>query len=47
VDADFENPDGSELRIEKDFLGKQKAKANVPGPIGQLQAGKNEIKVWG
>ncbi|WP_022792336.1 right-handed parallel beta-helix repeat-containing protein [Marinococcus halotolerans] len=47
VDADFKNPDGSELRIDTDFFGKQKAKANVTGPIGQLQAGKNEIKVWG
>jgi alpha-L-arabinofuranosidase len=47
VDAEFENPDGSEVIVNKDLLGKQRSQMSVLGPIANLQAGKNYIKVWG
>ncbi|GAE26874.1 hypothetical protein JCM9140_2979 [Halalkalibacter wakoensis JCM 9140] len=47
VDADFENPDGSEVVVDKDLLGEQREEKSVLGPIANLQAGKNYIKVWG
>lgn len=47
VDAEFENPDGSEVIVDKDLLGNQRAEKSVLGPITNLQAGKNYIKVWG
>lgn len=47
VDADFENPDGSEVTIDTDLLGEKRSEKSLPGPISQLQKGKNHIKVWG
>lgn len=47
VDVEFENPDGSEVVINKDLLGKEKEGAAVLGPIAQLRKGKNRMKVWG
>ncbi|MCM3693246.1 right-handed parallel beta-helix repeat-containing protein [Neobacillus niacini] len=47
VDAEFENPDGSEIILDKDILGEQRTEKSVLGPIASLQAGKNHIKVWG
>jgi alpha-L-arabinofuranosidase len=47
VDAEFENPDGSDVILDKDLLGEQRAEKSVLGPIATLQAGKNYIKVWG
>ncbi|NLO84748.1 MAG: DUF1565 domain-containing protein [Clostridiales bacterium] len=46
VDADFENPDGSALCIDSDFMDVQVNTA-VCGPIAGLTSGKNRIKVWG
>ncbi|WP_053362736.1 right-handed parallel beta-helix repeat-containing protein [Bacillus sp. FJAT-27251] len=47
VDAEFENPDGSEVRVDTDLLGNQREETSVLGPIAQLQKGKNHVKVWG
>jgi hypothetical protein len=47
VDAEFENPDGSEVILDKDLLGKQRQEKSVLGPLANLQAGNNYIKVWG
>ncbi|MFC5713655.1 right-handed parallel beta-helix repeat-containing protein [Thalassorhabdus alkalitolerans] len=47
VDAEFKNPDGSEVIVDKDLLGEKRAEKSVLGPIGNLKAGKNYIKVWG
>lgn len=47
VDAEFENPDGSEVVLDTDYLGNQRDAQSVIGPIGKLQAGKNYLKVWG
>lgn len=46
VDAEFENPDGSDLILDIDFLGTQKTSQNPLGPISLLKKGKNYIKVW-
>lgn len=47
VDAEFENPDGSEITLDTDFLGNQRKAKSVIGPLANLQSGKNRIKVWG
>ncbi|QAS52264.1 right-handed parallel beta-helix repeat-containing protein [Halobacillus litoralis] len=47
VDADFENPDGSEVTLDKDYLGEKRQEKSVLGPITKLQKGRNYIKVWG
>lgn len=47
VDAEFENPDGSEFIADQDLLGEQRQDKSVLGPVDKLQAGKNYIKVWG
>lgn len=46
VDAEFENPDGSDLILDTDFLGTQKSGQSPLGPISLLKKGKNRIKVW-
>jgi len=46
VDADFENPDGSPLTIDSDYLDALVVKQSVSGPISCLKAGKNRIKIW-
>jgi hypothetical protein len=46
VDADFENPDGSPLTLDTDYLNMPKGKTGVVGPIGRLKAGENKVKVW-
>ncbi|WP_339234394.1 right-handed parallel beta-helix repeat-containing protein [Oceanobacillus sp. FSL W7-1281] len=47
VDADFENPDGSEVTLDTDYLGKQRTEKSVLGPIVDLKNGENYVKVWG
>ncbi|MHC5373273.1 right-handed parallel beta-helix repeat-containing protein [Enterococcus sp. LJL120] len=44
VDAEFENPDGSELIVEKDLLNEKVAA--TAGPIQRLKAGNNRIQLW-
>jgi alpha-L-arabinofuranosidase len=46
VDADFENPDGSRVVLDTDYMGNQKAEKTTLGPIAGLKAGKNRVKVW-
>ncbi|MRH43573.1 DUF1565 domain-containing protein [Aquibacillus halophilus] len=46
VDADFENPDGSEVTVDKDLVGEKRSEKSALGPISQLQSGKNRVKVW-
>jgi alpha-L-arabinofuranosidase len=47
VDAEFENPDGSEVVLDTDLLGDQRKEKSVIGPIAKLKAGKNYLKIWG
>ncbi len=46
ANADFENPNGSEVILDIDYLGEKRAEKSVVGPIADLQQGKNRIKVW-
>lgn len=46
VDAEFENPDGSKIVLDSDYLDKQINQKTTMGPISNLKAGKNNIKVW-
>ena len=48
VDADFEERDGSPVRIDRDLLGAQKDRdASYPaGPIASLSSGTSRVRVW-
>jgi alpha-L-arabinofuranosidase len=46
VDAEFENPDGSEVILDTDLLDEQRTEKSPLGPITLLKKGKNYIKVW-
>ena len=46
VDADFEAPDGSPLRLGTDLLGQEVTGAAVAGPVSSLSAGDNSVTVW-
>jgi len=46
VDAEFENPDGSKVILDTDFLDKQKDSKCILGPITSLKTGENYIRVW-
>jgi hypothetical protein len=46
-DLPFENPDGSPLKLDTDYLGKQRNADNpFPGPFETIKDGTQEIKVW-
>ena len=46
VDADFEAPDGSALRLDTDLLGETAAPDAVAGPLAALGDGVNTVTVW-
>ncbi|MCV3741539.1 right-handed parallel beta-helix repeat-containing protein [Lentilactobacillus hilgardii] len=46
VDADFEQPDGSPLKINTDLLGRVADDHVLTGPIQSLNSGENHIKIW-
>lgn len=46
VDAEFENPDGSEVILNTDLLDELKEEKSSLGPILSLKNGKNYIKIW-
>ncbi len=50
VDADFENPDGSDLLLDTDLLGRQHsgdgALHTTVGPILELKPGRNKLRIW-
>ena len=46
VDADFENPDGSPVILDSDYFDVTVTEKSVCGPIGELKAGKNRIRIW-
>jgi alpha-N-arabinofuranosidase len=46
-DLAFENPDGSAVKIDKDYYGKNRNIANPsPGPFEISKSGKQKMKVW-
>ncbi|MCL9661973.1 right-handed parallel beta-helix repeat-containing protein [Paenibacillus hunanensis] len=46
VDAEYDNSDGSILVFNSDFLDQSKHGISKPGPINNLKAGLNLIKLW-
>ncbi len=47
VDAIFDDPNGNPIILDRDYLGAQRSKKPVVGPIEGLKPGLNRIKVWG
>lgn len=45
-EARFENPDGTDLVLDRDMLGAQRMQKPVAGPLESLKPGKNKILVW-
>ncbi len=45
-EAQFENADGTEIVIDKDFLGNVRSTTPTVGPIEDLKPGMNKILVW-
>ncbi len=46
-DLPYENPDGTPLKIDKDFFGKSRSEKNpCPGPFEKPGTGKVSLKVW-
>lgn len=43
----YENPDGTPLMIDRDFLLNEIGENPVPGPLQCLKEGENCIKIWG
>lgn len=46
VAYDFDNPDGSALILNEDYLGAEQKELTTTGPIAAFKSGKNKIKVW-
>ncbi|MFW5808121.1 MAG: right-handed parallel beta-helix repeat-containing protein [Spirochaetota bacterium] len=46
VDAEFENPDGSDVVLDTDLLDRQKTGRSPLGPVSELKAGTNHIRIW-
>jgi hypothetical protein len=45
--ADFDNPDGSLLKIDKDYFGNKRSGENIlAGPFSNLDTGKVLLKIW-
>lgn len=42
----FDDRDGQPYVLDTDYLGQQRPSAPKPGPIEQIQAGSNRIRVW-
>jgi len=46
-DLPFENPDGSPLKVDKDYFGKKRSETNpTPGPFENPGTGLLNLKVW-
>ena len=45
-EARFENPDGSDLILDRDLTGKKRGENSCAGPLEGLKSGKNRILVW-
>jgi alpha-N-arabinofuranosidase len=47
TDQKFENPDGSSLRVDRDYFGKKRDINNpFPGPFRRKISGEEKIRVW-
>ena len=46
-EAFFENPDGSDITLDRDYLGQLRTEGNNPaGPFAGLKPGRNRLCVW-
>lgn len=46
-EAFFENPDGSDITLDRDYLGQLRSEADNPaGPFAGLKPGRNRLCVW-
>jgi len=46
-EAFFENPDGSDITLDRDYLGQLRTEADNPaGPFAGLKPGRNRLCVW-
>jgi hypothetical protein len=46
VEAPYENPDGTPICWNKDYLGQERGQNPLPGPFAQIKEGYNRIRVW-
>ncbi len=46
ANADFANPDGSEVVLDRDYFGNRRSAGDPIGPIAAWSPGVNRIKVW-
>lgn len=46
TEAAYENPDGSPVVFEEDYLGRDRGKGAPAGPLAVLKAGRNRIRIW-
>ena len=46
TEAPFDDADGNFIRLSKDLLGNDRKDQGVPGPLANLKAGKNRIRIW-
>jgi hypothetical protein len=46
VDADYENPDGSPLALDRDLVGAVRGGDSAAGPLVALGAGHNRVRIW-
>ena len=46
-EEEYENPDGTPLRINRDLLSEVIGEKPIPGPLQCLKEGENLIKIWG
>jgi hypothetical protein len=46
ADAEYENPDGSNVILDTDLLDAQRTDRSPLGPIAKLKKGKNNIRIW-
>lgn len=47
VEGLFENPDGTPIRFDEDYSGRKRTRGDViAGPLNELKAGHNRIRIW-
>lgn len=45
VEMAFENPDGTELILDRDYRGERRGDSPLPGPLEKLKEGHNHVKI--
>ena len=47
TEAPYDNPDGTSIVFDSDYLGELRTNESPVGPFAKLKEGYNKIKVWG